>query len=228
MPRGFFITFEGIDGCGKTTQAKRLATHLRERKFDVITTRQPGGTPFGDKLRSLLLDSRAMALSPQTELALMFADRAQCILEVVRPALDRGAVVICDRFTDSTEAYQGGGRGLGSDAVLELHRIVCNNLQPDLTLLLEPGIEGCLERARRRNESKMARGANENRFEQEQEGFFRAVAEKYRQIAVREPHRVLAIEGDGTIAEVQARIIETVEARMNTWASQPAPASVAS
>src|SRR5580700_6815549 len=102
MPRGFFITLEGIDGCGKTTQSKRLAAYLRERKFDVITTRQPGGTPFGDKLRSLLLDSRAMALSFETELALMFADRAQCIQEVIAPALERGAIVVCDRFTDST------------------------------------------------------------------------------------------------------------------------------
>ena len=228
MARGKFITFEGIDGCGKTTQAKRLAAYLRERKSVVVTTRQPGGTPFGDKLRSLLLDSRAMALSAQTELALMFADRAQCIQEVIAPALERGAIVLCDRFTDSTEAYQGGGRGLGSEAVLELHRIVCNNLQPDLTLLLEPGIEGCLDRARRRNETKMARGDNENRFEQEQESFFRAVADKYREIAAREPHRVIAIEGDGTIAEVHARILETVEPRMNAWTNELAQTSVAS
>jgi dTMP kinase len=226
MPCGFFITLEGLDGCGKTTQSKRLAAYLRERKFDVITTRQPGGTPFGDKLRSLLLDSRAMALSFETELALMFADRAQCIQEVIAPALERGAIVICDRFTDSTEAYQGGGRGLGSAAVLEMHRVVCGNLQPDLTLLLEPGMEGCLERARERNKAKMARGANENRFEQEQESFFRAVAEKYREIAVREPQRVVAIQGDGTIAEVHARILEALEPRLHAWASTQEPQAI--
>jgi dTMP kinase len=212
MPRGYFITLEGIDGCGKSTQVKRLAAHLRERHLDVVTTRQPGGTPFGDKLRSLLLDSRATALSSHTELALMFADRAQCIQQVIAPALEKGSIVVCDRFTDSTEAYQGGGRGLGSAAVLELHRILCGNLQPDLTFLLQPGIEGCLSRARKRNST--THGPNENRFEQEQADFFRAVADKYREIAAREPQRVVLIEGEGSIAEVHARLVSIVDARL--------------
>lgn len=224
MPRGFFITFEGIDGCGKTTQSKRLAAYLREHNYEVVTTRQPGGTAFGDKLRSLLLDSRATALASNTELALMFADRAQSILEVIAPALERGAVVVCDRFTDSTEAYQGGGRGLGSAAVLELHRILCRDLQPDLTLLLQPGIEGCLSRARRRNSA--AHGPNENRFEQEQVEFFRAVADKYCEIATRDPHRVIPIEGEGTIAEVHARIVDVVASRLEAGATPAAAKSI--
>lgn len=215
MPRGYFITLEGIDGCGKSTQVKRLAAHLREHNFDVVTTRQPGGTPFGDKLRSLLLDSRATALASHTELALMFADRAQCIQQVIAPALESGSIVVCDRFTDSTEAYQGGGRSLGSTPVLELHRILCGNLQPDLTLLLQPGLEGCLQRARRRNSA--AHGPNENRFEQEQTDFFRAVADKYQEIAAREPQRVVAIEGEGSIAEVHVRVVRLVEERLTAF-----------
>src|ERR1017187_9115526 len=136
MPRGLFITLEGLDGSGKTTQIKRLAAWMQKRGLQPVVTRQPGGTATGDRIRSLLLDSKATALAPMTETALMFADRAQAIAEVIEPALAAAQIVLCDRFTDSTEAYQGGGRELGSTAVLELHRLVCNDLQPDLTLLL--------------------------------------------------------------------------------------------
>ena len=154
MPRGLFITLEGLDGSGKTTQINRLAAWLKKRAADapsfrhssservgnngLVLTRQPGGTPTGDRIRALLLDSRSTALSSMTEMALMFADRAQAIAEVIDPALKAGKIVLCDRFTDSTEAYQGGGRQLGSTTVLELHRLLCSNLQPDLTLLLLP------------------------------------------------------------------------------------------
>src|SRR5580658_8507772 len=126
MPRGLFITFEGLDGSGKTTQSRRLAAWLKSRfpAQEPVLTRQPGGTAMGDRLRALLLDSRQTGLAPMTEMALMFADRAQAIAEVIQPALDQGRIVICDRFTDSTEAYQGGGREIGSQPVLELHRLV--------------------------------------------------------------------------------------------------------
>ena len=214
MSRGFFLTFEGIDGCGKSTQLKRLAAHLRESGLDVVTTRQPGGTPFGDRLRSLLLDSRTGALTSNTELAMMFADRAECIAEVIAPALNAGQIVLCDRFTDSTEAYQGGGRELGSEAVLLMHRVVCSDLQPDLTLLLNPDFDGCLQRARKRNDAQTVRGTNENRFEQEQAAFYRRVSDKYQQIAAREPRRVVTIDGNGTIDAVHARIVAVVEARL--------------
>src|SRR5580658_2061215 len=154
MPRGLFITLEGLDGSGKSTQSRRLAAWLKNRfpPDEPVLTRQPGGTATGDRIRALVLDSRQTGLAPMTEMALMFADRAQAIAEVIQPALDQGRIVICDRFTDSTEAYQGGGRGLGSDVVLELHGLLCNNLQPDLTLLLLPGLEVSLDRARRRNQ----------------------------------------------------------------------------
>jgi dTMP kinase len=214
MPRGYFITFEGIDGCGKSTQLKRLAAHLRAQGIDLITTRQPGGTAFGDKVRSLLLDSRTVGLASGTELAMMFADRAQCIAEVIAPALQEGKVILCDRFTDSTEAYQGGGREMGSDAVLLMHRVVCGNLQPDLTLYLRPDFATCLHRARRRNDAQAARGTNENRFEQEQTEFYQRVASKYDEIAAREPERVATIDGDGTIEQIHDRIVAVVEARL--------------
>ncbi len=215
MPRGRFITFEGLDGSGKTTQIRKLAAWLERRGHPVVVTRQPGGTPTGDRIREILLDARAAAqsggLAPMAEMALMFADRAQSIQQVIEPALEAGKIVLCDRFTDSSEAYQGGGRGLGSETILAMHRLVCGNLQPDLTLLLLPGFEASLARARRRNTRDEARtGKNEGRFEAEEDAFFRRVWEKYREIAAREPERVVRIEGDLTIDEVHEQIAEAV------------------
>jgi dTMP kinase len=150
-----------------------------------------------------------------TEMALMFADRAQAIAEVIQPALDQGKIVICDRFTDSTEAYQGGGRQLGSEVVLELHCLVCNNLQPDLTLLLLPGLEVSLERARRRNQRAVdQKEPDESRFEAEQDAFYQRVWEKYREIALREPARVVLIAGDLSVDEVHEQIAEAVAERI--------------
>src|SRR5271168_1681706 len=155
MPRGYFITFEGLDGSGKTTQLRRLAAWLTAQGRTVVTLRNPGSTPLGDRIRSILLDSRSESalgpITPLTEMALMFADRAQSITEVIQPALAAGSIVLCDRFTDSSEAYQGAGRQLGSQRILDMHAAVCNNLQPDLTILLLPPLEGALTRARRRN-----------------------------------------------------------------------------
>jgi dTMP kinase len=146
-----------------------------------------------------------------TEMALMFADRAQTIAEVIRPALDAGKIVLCDRYTDSTEAYQGGGRELGSEIVLELHRIICGNLQPDLTLLLLPSLTASLDRARSRNDRHTEKtGQDEGRFEQEQDAFYRRVWEKYRAIAAREPDRVVLISGNLSIDEVHEQIVEAV------------------
>src|SRR6202035_2472314 len=135
--RGKFITFEGLDGTGKSTQLHKLAAALRAAGHKVVETREPGGTATGEKIRRVLLDSATEGLSPMAEMALMFASRAQHIAEVILPAMDRGEIVLCDRFTDSTEAYQGAGRRLGSEAVLKLHRILCGDLQPDLTILLD-------------------------------------------------------------------------------------------
>ena len=215
MPRGLFITLEGLDGSGKTTQIKRLAGWMQRRGLEPVVTRQPGGTATGDRIRALLLDSGTSAVAPMTEMALMFADRAQAIADVIEPALAAGKTVLCDRFTDSTEAYQGGGRQLGSQDVLELHRLVCGKLQPDLTLLLLPSLESSLARARSRNERTAAQsGQDEGRFEMEQEAFYRRVWEKYREIAAREPERVVLIEGNLTIDEVHEQIVEAVSERL--------------
>jgi dTMP kinase len=215
MEHGLFLTLEGLDGSGKTTQINRLAAWLKQRCHDTLITRQPGGTATGDRIRALVLDSRSTGLAPMAEMALMFADRAQAIAEVIQPALAAGRIVLCDRFTDSTEAYQGGGRELGSEAVLALHRLICGNLQPDLTLLLLPGLEASLRRARRRNQRTAAEnGPDEGRFEQEQNAFYGRVWQKYRTIAQREPERVVLIEGDLTIDEVHEQIVEAVAERL--------------
>jgi dTMP kinase len=217
MPRGLFITLEGLDGSGKTTQIKRLAAWMQKRGLAPVITRQPGGTATGDRIRALLLDSGSTPLAPMTEMALMFADRAQAIAEVIEPALAAGKVVLCDRFTDSTEAYQGGGRQLGSERVLDLHRLVCGNLQPDLTLLLLPSLESSLARARNRNERTAAQtGKDENRFELEQGEFFKRVWEKYREIAARDANRVVLIQGNLSIDEVHEQIVEAVSERLVT------------
>ncbi len=188
---------------------------MQRRNLQPAVTRQPGGTITGDRIRELLLDSRSSGLAPRAEMALMFADRAQCIAEVIEPALAAGKIVLCDRFTDSTEAYQGGGRELGSQVVLDLHRLVCGNLQPDLTLLLLPSLESSLDRARRRNDRVTAQtGQDENRFETEQDGFYRRVWQKYREIAAREPERVTLIEGNLGIDEVHEQIVEAVAERL--------------
>lgn len=215
MPPGLFITLEGLDGSGKTTQIKRLATWMQKRGLDPVLTRQPGGTATGDRIRALLLDSGSAPLASMTEMALMFADRAQAIAEVIEPGLASGRIVVCDRFTDSTEAYQGGGRQLGSERVLQLHRLVCGDLQPDLTLMLLPSLDASLARARHRNERTTAQtGKDENRFELEQGEFFKRVWEKYHEIAQRDSNRVVLIEGNLTIEEVHDQIVEAVSERL--------------
>src|SRR5271166_5920257 len=157
--RGKFITFEGLDGTGKSTQMRKLAAALRAAGHKVVETREPGGTATGEKVRRVLLDSATEGLSPLTEMALMFASRAQHIAEVIQPALEHGSIVLCDRFTDSTEAYQGSGRKLGSAAVLDLHRVLCGDLQPDLTILLDSNPQASVSRARRRNK-RVAKGGH--------------------------------------------------------------------
>lgn len=217
--RGFFVTFEGLDGSGKTTQMKRLAATLRAAGRTVVTLRQPGGTVLGDRIRGVLVDSRTEAevgaIAPLAELALMFADRAQSIAEVILPALEAGAVVLCDRYTDSSEAYQGAGRELGSERVRAVHAAVCDGLQPDLTVLLLPGLEASLRRARRRNVRQAeTHGTDENRFEREGDVFYGRIHRAYEEIAQREPGRVRAIREEGSIDVVEALIWRVVEERL--------------
>jgi dTMP kinase len=218
--RGKFITFEGLDGSGKSTQVEKLARSLRAHGLAVTITREPGGTNAGEKIREVLLHSATSGLSPLTEMALMFASRAQHIHEIILPALAEGRVVLCDRFTDSTEAYQGGGRKLGTKSVLLLHEILCGNLQPDLTIMLDNEVAFSVERARRRNRrhkggrSEKSSDKDENRFEQESRAFFGRVRHAYLAIAAREPHRVHVINARGTPGETHAAIMELVRKKL--------------
>ena len=218
--RGFFLTFEGPDGSGKSTQLRKLAAHLERQGHSVLVTRQPGGTQLGDRIRALILDSRTENLAAMAELGLMFSDRAQAIAEVIRPALDEGRVVLCDRFTDSTEAYQGGGRQLGSDVVLRMHEVMCGGLNPDLTILLLADFDRSLARARRRNGRVAASGPNEGRFESENQEFHRRVFLKYREIAAREPGRVAVIEGDQPIEAIHRQIVTLVDEKLRVLAAR--------
>jgi len=219
--RGKFITIEGLDGCGKSTQLEKLATFLRSEGLDVLVTREPGGTPIGEKIRAVLLDSRTSGLSPWAELALMFAARAQHLEDVILPALSAGKFVLCDRFTDSSEAYQGGGRKLGSEPVLELHKILCRGVQPELTILMLSDVAASVARARRRNLARIpsvagaaATVTDENRFEKESRAFFERVMTAYEEIARREPERVFAVDARPAPDIVHQQIVRVVRERM--------------
>jgi len=197
---------------------RKLAAVVREAGHRVVETREPGGTLTGEKIRRVLLDSGTAGLSPLAEMALMFASRAQHIAEVIEPALAAGSVVLCDRFTDSTEAYQGYGRRLGSEAVRELHRVLCGNLQPDLTIMLDSDAGASVNRARRRNK-RASKGASrghgdENRFEQETRAFFARVHEGYLAIAERDHSRVVAVDARGTTGQTHARIVDVVRRKL--------------
>ena len=215
VSRGVFITFEGLDGCGKSTQMEKLAQALRAEGHDVVTTREPGGTPTGEKIRAVLLDSGTRQLSPFAELALMFAARAQHIEEVIVPALEAGKVVLSDRFTDSSEAYQGGGRQLGSDAVLALHELLCGGLQPEMTILMDSDVAASVARARRRNVAASANGQDENRFERESSAFFGRVHAAYHVIAKREPERIVTVNARRAIGQVHTEILSAVKGHLS-------------
>jgi dTMP kinase len=212
--RGKFITFEGLDGCGKSTQMEKLVQVLRKEGLEVVTTREPGGTPIGERIRAVVLDSRTHGLAPLAEVALMFGSRAQQIHENILPALERGTWVVCDRFTDSSEAYQGGGRQLGSEAILSLHRVLCGNLQPDLTILMDTDVSASVNRARRRNQQKSDGQGDENRFEKESRAFFTRVRDKFLEIAEREPKRVALIDARSPLEITHTKIMRAVRERL--------------
>jgi dTMP kinase len=204
---GSFITFEGMDGSGKTTQLRRLAERLRRMGHTVVETAEPGGTAIGRKIRQILLDAGNHELSPTAELLLYFASRAQNVEETILPALARGEIVLADRFTDSTLAYQGCARGLGAELVRTLDRIACRGLRPDLTLLLDIGPEISLARARIRN---VAETSAETRMDEQSEEFHRKVYEAYQALAAREPDRVHRIPAASCADEVERAVWEVV------------------
>ncbi|WP_295483517.1 dTMP kinase [uncultured Pseudomonas sp.] len=195
---GLFITLEGPEGAGKSTNREYLAQRLREHGIDVVMTREPGGTPLAERIRELLLDPSDETMAVDTELLLMFAARAQHLAMVIRPALARGAVVLCDRFTDATYAYQGGGRGLPIERIATLEHFVQGQLRPDLTLVFDLPVEIGLARA-------AARGRLD-RFEQEGQPFFEAVRQAYLQRAAAAPQRYHLLNAAQPLAAVQQAI----------------------
>jgi dTMP kinase len=206
--RGRFITFEGPEGSGKSTQLRLLGERLRGAGRDVLETQEPGGTPIGIQIRHVLLDAKNRELCPTAELLLMFASRAQNVDESILPALSAGRTVLSDRFTDSTLVYQGVGRGLGADLVYELDRIACRGLVPDLTLVIDIDAETGLARARRRS---VRTEDSETRIEEQDVGFHRRVRDAYRQLAADEPARVKLIDGSQTREAVAEQVWRAVE-----------------
>jgi dTMP kinase len=212
MHVGYFITFEGVEGCGKTTQIKLLDDLLSARGLSTALTREPGGCPIADKIRTILLDAENRALSPLAELMLYAAARAQHVTEVISPALDAGKIVLCDRFCDATIAYQSFGRGIDRSVIDTLNLHACQGVSPDLTVLVDCDPRVGLERARRRIETTS--GPREERFELEALAFHQRVRAGYRQLAADEPDRFLIIDGSDGIREIFAAISVQVLARI--------------
>ncbi|HYV63933.1 MAG TPA: dTMP kinase [Bryobacteraceae bacterium] len=206
--RGRFITFEGPEGSGKSTQLRLLGKRLREVGRDIVETQEPGGTSIGVQIRHVLLDAKNRELCPTAELLLMFASRAQNVDELILPALSAGRTVLSDRFTDSTLVYQGVGRGLGAELVYELDRIACRGLVPDLTLVIDIDAETGLARALRRS---VRTEDSETRIEEQDVGFHRRVRDAYRQLAADEPRRVRLIDGSQTREAVAEQVWQAVE-----------------
>ncbi|MGD1092973.1 MAG: dTMP kinase [Bryobacteraceae bacterium] len=206
-PRGLFLTFEGPDGSGKSTQLRILVARLREMGREVFETAEPGGTPIGMQIRRVLLDPKNHDLCPTAELLLNFASRAQNVDQCIVPALAKGQIVVCDRFTDSTLVYQGAGRGLGSEVVYEIDRIACRGLVPNLSLIIDIDTETGLARAHRRNQETQQ---IETRFDEQEVSFHRKVRDAYHQLASDEPGRVRLIDGGRPENEVAQSVWEIV------------------
>jgi dTMP kinase len=206
-----FITLEGIEGAGKTTQIVNLATHFAERGSQCLLTREPGGTDLGKKIRGLLLNPEHAAMAAMTELLLYFADRAEHIHSVILPALKAGRIVLCDRFFDATRVYQGAARGLPADTITRLHALLFSDLRPDLTLLLDLPPQVGLERARRQL-AKGGRPASESRFEEEAMAFHHRVREGYLRLAEQEAGRFRVIDAARDEEPVRSEILAAVGA----------------
>jgi dTMP kinase len=207
-----FITFEGIEGCGKTTQLRLLARRLEAAGHAVTVTREPGGCPVADQIRNILLDAENHAITPLTELLLYAAARSQHMSEVVTPALEAGGIVLCDRFTDATIAYQGYGRQLDLAAIDKLNQLATGGMRPDLTVLLDCPTETGLKRAISRINS--ASGAREERFELESLQFHQRVRDGYLRLAQQEPERFVIIDAAAGIPETEETIAAAVLKRI--------------
>ena len=208
MSRGLFITLEGIDGTGKSTQLRLLVRHLKKRGLAVRATREPGGTKAGERIRKILLASSTSGLAPLAELALMYAARAQHLQEVIRPALAKGEIVVSDRYNDASLAYQGYGRELGAETVRALDRVICGRTQPDLTIVLDLAPRRSLERAQAR---EPGRESKQGRFESQGMSFYKRVRYGYLAMAHREPRRMKVVQAGRPVAEVHAEILKLVD-----------------
>jgi len=205
---GLFLTFEGTEGSGKTTQLERLVARLEAEGYSVARTVEPGGTEIGRQIRRILLDAKNSGLDATAELLLYFASRAQNVAEVIRPGLGAGRAVVCDRFTDSTLVYQGAGRNLGAETVMQLHAIACGELEPHITVYLDIDLETGLARARERNR---ATASDETRMDDQTIDFHRRVRAAYLDLAARARHRFRVIDASGTMDEVAAAVWSAVE-----------------
>lgn len=216
MHKGLFITFEGMDGCGKTTQMRLLAERLRAEGCAVVETAEPGGTRIGNQIRRILLHSANQELCPIAELLLYFASRAQNVDEFILPALREGKIVLSDRFTDSSLAYQGAGRGLGEETVLTLDRISCQGLVPDLTIIPDIDLETSLARARERNRATgNSPEAEETRMDEQAAEFYGNVRDAYARLAAREPARVRVVDGRADVETVARAVWDAVRPLLN-------------
>lgn len=209
--RGRFFTVEGIDGCGKTTQLNLLARALARLRLPYRVTREPGGTELGERIRNILLRQNSARMDARTEVLLLFASRAQNVAQVIRPALARGRIVLCDRFTDASLAYQGYGRGLDLNFIRRLDRFACQGLKPDLTFVLDIDPRTSVRRALRRN-TRARR--DEGRFEQENLVFHERVRRGYRALARQQPRRVKLIAGGSSIEAIHQQIMAHVRRRL--------------
>ncbi len=224
---GLFLSFEGMDGSGKTTQMRLLMDRLRREGFDHLETAEPGGTPIGRQIRRILLDSANQALSSRAELLLYFACRAQNVDEWIRPALAAGRVVVSDRYTDSTLAYQGAGRGLPSQTIRALHDFACGPTAPDLTIYLDIDRATGLARAHARNAERAAAAEpDETRIDDEAAEFHDRVHHAYAALCDAEPHRIRRIDASQSVDEVHAAIWAAVESHIAAHALRRGPASV--
>ena len=203
--RGLFISFEGTEGSGKSTQMRLLAERLRAEGHTVIENQEPGGTVIGKQIRRVLLDPANAEMASMTELLLMFASRAQAASEIIFPALSLGQIVVTDRFTDSTLAYQGEARGLGFDIVFSAHRLALGSLFPDVTICIDINVEEGLARAHRRNQRNTG-GSCEDRLDQQSIDFHTRVRDGYRRIASLEPARFYIVDGRGSVGSVAERV----------------------
>lgn len=209
---GLFITFEGVEGCGKTTQMRLLKERLAAAGHAVLSTREPGGCPVADKMRAILLDAENIDITPLSELLLYAAARAQHVQEVIVPAMERGEVVLCDRFTDATVAYQGHGRGLDLVTIEQLNELATGGLKPELTILIDCPVETGLSRAQARIEA--THGAREERFELESIRFHERVREGYLDLAAAFPRRFVVVDGSGDLAQTEKLVLKALSTRI--------------